>query len=307
MLNYYFRTVKDANLKVLAEPRPGVWIHVVAPTESELDELADKFNLERDILVDATDFYEVPRMEKESGSTYFFTRYPYKDPKEGSSTAPLLIVVGESFVLSIALDTVGPFQSFIDEKIPIYTTQKAKLFIAFMEALTKAFDKELVRLRKAVHKDRVRLRSIGTREIERLVAYENTLNSMVDALIPTNAWLQQLTKGGQLQLFNEDVEVMEDLVIANGQVVNSARSILKNIQNIRSASEAIMSSRLNHALRILTVLTILLTVPLVIASLYGMNVPLPGQDSVFAFGGIILLNLIILMLLAFVFRKNNWF
>ncbi len=307
MINYYFRTIKDVSLKTLPESRTGVWVHVVAPTEAELDELAVKFGLERDILADATDFYEVPRMEREAGATYFFTRYPYKDPKEGSATAPLLIVVGESFVLTIALQAVEPLESFHGENTTIYTTQKTKLFIAFMEALTRAFDRELVRLRKAVHKDRVRLRSIGTREIERLVAYENTLNSMVDALIPTNAWLQQLTKAGQLQLFADDVEAMEDLVIANGQVVNSARSILKNIQNIRSASEAIMSSRLNHALRILTVLTILLTVPLVIASLYGMNVPLPGQDSTLAFGIIISLNVVILTVLAYVFRKNHWF
>jgi magnesium transporter len=153
----------------------------------------------------------------------------------------------------------------------------------------------------------VRLQSIGTKEIERLVNYETTLNSMVDALIPTNTWLHQVTTGSFMQLYKEDVETMEDLVIANSQVVNSARSVLKTIQNIRSASEAIMTSRLNNALRILTVLTILLTVPLVLASLYGMNVPLPFQEGQYTFYFIILLNFAILGILAVVFKKNDWF
>jgi magnesium transporter len=130
---------------------------------------------------------------------------------------------------------------------------------------------------------------------------------MVDALIPTNTWLQQVPKGNYMQLYADDIEMMEDLVIANSQVVNSARSILKTIQNIRGGVEAIMTSRLNNSLSILTVLTILLTVPLVIASFYGMNIDLPFQDSKYAFAGIIAANVFILALLGYIFNKKNWF
>jgi magnesium transporter len=130
---------------------------------------------------------------------------------------------------------------------------------------------------------------------------------MIDALLPTNNSLQQITTGNYMQIFNDDVEEMQDLVIANGQVVNSARSVLKTIQNIRGAIEAIMTSRLNNALRILTVLTILLTVPLVIASLYGMNVDLPFQKGEYTFYFILLLNVLILGILTWVFRRNDWF
>ena len=161
-----------------------------------------------------------------------------------------------------------------------------------MNILTTSYDKELLRLRKAVHKDRTRLQNIGTKEIERLVNHETVLNNMIDSLTPTNTWLQQVTNGNYLQFYQEDLEEMEDLVIANGQVVNSARSVMKTVQNIRSAAEAIMTSRLNNALRILTVLTILMTVPLVIASLYGMNVPLPFQDSTYTFYAVIVINLL---------------
>lgn len=307
MVNYYFRTIKDETLKTITEARTGVWVHVVEPTPEELASLVETFLLDEDIVRDATDIYEVPRMERGAGVTYFFTRYPLRDQVEESATAPLLIIVGESYVITIAVREVPQFKTLLDGTVSVYTTQKAKLFIEIMSLLTKSFDRELVRLRKAVHKDRVRLQSIGPKEIERLVGYESTLNSMVDALIPTNTWLQQLSANGYLSLYDEDVEIMNDLVIGNGQVVNSARSILKNIQNIRGASEAIMTSRLNNALRILTALTILITVPLVIASLYGMNVTLPGSDHPQIFYAIVAANLIILGVLVWVFRTRGWF
>lgn len=307
MINYYFRTIKDDTIKVIEDPRTGVWVHVEDPTEEDLEKLISTFILDADIVKDAKDFYEIPRMERSGGATYFFTRYPLRDQWQDNATAPVLIIVGESFVITIAVREVPYFKKLISGEVEVFTTQKAKFFIQIMSIFTKSFDQELVRLRKAVHKDKVRLSSIGPKEIERLVGYETTLNSMVDALIPTNNWLQQVTAGNNMQLYSDDVDAMEDLVIANGQVVNSARAILKMIQNIRGASEAIMTSRLNNALRILTVLTILMTVPLVISSLYGMNVSLPFQESKFMFPVIVALNLIILGGLSYVFKKNDWF
>jgi magnesium transporter len=307
VITYYFRTIKDTELKVLPELRTGVWVHAVAPNEEEIAKLIKELSLDEDIISDASDFFEVPRLERSAGATYFFTRYPYTDQKEGSDTAPLLIVMGESFVLTLSLREVGPFKALHEGKTPVVTTQKGKLFIDLMDAITRSFDGELVRLRKAVQRDRVRLRKIGPREIERLVQYETKLNNMVDGLIPTNVWLQQVPAGNYMQLYTDDLETMADLVIANSQVVDSARSILKTIQNMRGGVEAIMSSRLNNSLSILTVLTILLTVPLVIFSLYGMNVELPFQHSPYAFLIILATNMVVLGLLVGLFKYKNWF
>lgn len=307
MITYYFRTIKDEEVKELTEPRTGVWVNVVNPDEEELVALTKTFSLNEDVIEDARDPYEVPRLERSQGATYFFTRYPLRGEQQENSTAPLLIIVGESFVITISPKELPLFKKMIAGEEEVYTTQKAKFFIKIMDTITLAFDRELLRLRKNVHKDRVRIQSIGTREIERLVQYENVLNNMIDALLPTNTGLQQITAGSYMQLFNEDVEEMQDLVIANGQVVNSARSVLKTIQNIRSSTEAIMTSKLNTSLSVLTVLTILLTVPLVIASLYGMNVELPFKDGQYTFYGILVFNVVVLAILVAIFKKKDWF
>jgi magnesium transporter len=307
MITYYFRSVKDVELKTLTEPRSGVWVHVTDPTKADIKLLEEQFGLDEDVLEDAQDFFEVPRVERVGSHTYFFTRYPYHDDVEDTDTAPLMIVVGETFVLTFAQRPVPQFERIISGKLPIVTTQKSKLFIQFMTAIIRSFDVELVRLRRAVHKDRGRLREIGMRGVERLVQFENRLNGIVEALMPSTQWLQLVSKGNYLQLYSDDVEDMQDLVIDANQVVDSARSILKTLQNMRGGLEAILSSRLNNSLSILTVLTILLTVPLVIASVYGMNVALPFQKESWAFYLILGINVAALVVLAIIFRKKRWF
>lgn len=306
MITHYFKTLKDSELKELDTIRTGVWTHVVDPTDEELTQIAELYALDEAILEDARDFFEVPRMERSGGVTYFFTRYPYDDKDEDIDTAPLLIVMGESFVLTIAVREVPQFNQFINGKTNIITTQKTKLFIQFMDVITKSFEIELMRMRKAVHRNKTRLQNIGSREITRLVNYEHELNDMISAVVPTNAWLQTVANKNFMQLYNDDVELMEDLMIANGQLIDSARSVLKNIQNIRQATESILTNNLNYTIRTLTIVTILLTIPTLVSSLYGMNVPLPFAEQAWSFGVVMGLIAIMLAVAVYLFRKNKW-
>lgn len=307
MITHYFRTVKDSELKTLEAARSGVWTHVVNPTDAEITQLVEEYNLDEAILEDARDFFEVPRMERSRAATYFFTRYPYTQNQEDVETAPLLIVMGESFVLTVALKDVPQFTPFIEGKEVVVTTQKAKLFIQIMAALTTAYERKLVRLRRAVHRDRAKIRHIGNREIERFVNYEHELNDMTSALVPTNAWLNQVTGGNFMQLYKEDIALMEDLMIANSQLVDSARSVMKTIQNVRGASEAILTNRLNATIQTLTVLTILLTIPTIISSIFGMNVPLPGANEPYMFAAILAAIFVLVVATVALFRRNRWF
>jgi magnesium transporter len=307
MITHYFRTIKDSELKGLPQSRSGVWTHVVNPTDEEIAALVGEYALDEAILEDARDFFEVPRMERSQGATYFFTRYPYSQNQEDVDTAPLLIVMGESFVLTVAVKEVPQFKPFIEGTEVVVTTQKAKLFIQIMSALTTAFERKLVRLRRAVHRDRAKIRQIGNKEIERFVNYEHELNDMTAALIPTNAWLNQVTSGNFMQLYNDDIELMEDLMIANSQLVESARTVMKTIQNVRGAAEAILTNRLNTTIQTLTVLTILLTIPTVVSSVFGMNVPLPASDAPWMFGAILAAIALFVLITVFILKRNRWF
>lgn len=307
MITYYFRTIKDDSLKEIKDIRTGIWIHAVKPSDKELTDLFEQLALDESLIEDAQDFFEVPRMERSQGATYFFTRYPHNEQKEDADTAPLLIVMGESFVLTVVQRDILQFKPFIDGKEVIHTTQKTKLFLQMMQAVTDSYEKQLVTLRRNVHKERVQLRKIGNRQIEQFVNYEHRLNDMVSALVPTNIALQQIAKGNYLQMYSDDHDYMEDLVIDNTQLVDSARTVLKTIQNVRLATEAILANNLNATIKTLTVLTILLTIPTIVASLYGMNVALPLESNPFAFWLVLVAIVVALTVVVFVFKKKGYF
>jgi magnesium transporter len=306
MITYYFRTIKDDTLKEIPEIRTGVWIHAVQPTETELNELAERLSLDMSILEDAQDFFEVPRLERSGGVTYFFTRYPFNEKTEDTDTAPLLIVVGESFVFTISVREVPQFMTFFEGKTAVRTTQKTKLFIQIMQVITQSFERQLIGLRRSVQKDRVKLRKISNQEILRFVNYEHKLNDMVASVLPTNVSLQQIIVGNYMQVYDDDRELVEDVRIDNAQIVDSARSLLKTIQNVRSAAEAILTNNLNNRIKTLTVLTVLLTIPTIISSLYGMNVPLPLAEEPYAFVFVVTLVVSVMSLGVWYLKKNEW-
>lgn len=306
MIKYYFRTVKDETLKEVTDLRTGVWIHAVEPSDAELKELFSTLALDNDLIEDAQDFFEVPRFERADGSTFFFTRYPFNEKREDTDTAPLLIVMGESFVLTVVQREIPQFKTLLSGKEEVFTTQKTKFFIQMMQAVTESFEKQLVVLRRNVHKDRAKLRRIGNREIEKFVTYEHKLSDMIAAIVPTNTALNKIMKGNYMQMYPEDVEFMEDLIIDNTQLIESAKSVLNTIQNVRNATEAILANNLNTTIKTLTVLTILLTIPTIIASLFGMNVPIPLADTPHAFWAVVGIIIASVGFVVWYFKKNLW-
>lgn len=306
MLTHYFRNALGAELRTSPKSRPGAWSCVVAPTKEELGGLISTHGLEETIVEDIRDFFEVPRFEQEGSISYFFTRYPCDVPDLDIDTAPILIILGETFLITIAEQEVPFLEPFAKGKRQFTTTQKTRLFLDFLSALTVTYERKLTRIRKLVYRDMGRVRSIRSRDIQRLVFLEQELNETISALVPTNAWLQHLTKGNYIQMFADDREVLEDLLIDNSQLVDVSKSILKTIQNIRSASDALLTQNLNYTIRMLTAFTIVLTIPTLVASLFGMNVALPFEGHPHAFWLIVGFIATAVALTVYYFRKNRW-
>lgn len=151
-----------------------------------------------------------------------------------------------------------------------------------------------------------RIRDIRTRDIQRLVFLEQELNETMSALVPTQEWLQQLTKSNYIHMFTEDRELLENLLIDTMQLIDSAKSILKTIQNIRSASESILTQNLNNTIRRLTAFTIVLTIPTLIFSLFGMNIVLPFQEDHLGLVFVLIIVVILVSSTIYFFRHNRW-
>jgi magnesium transporter len=306
MITHYYKPKETAELETIGALVPNAWTHVVEPTAEELEKIIAEFDLDEAIVADIKDNFEVPRFEHEGSVSYFFTRFLDDDNENDTDTSPILIILGNTFIITIANEEVPFLRTFVSGKKSLETTERTHLFLEIMTSMVANYERFLNTMRKSVQRDVGRIRNIGARDIQRFVLFEQELNEILAALLPTNTWLHQLTKGNYIQMFNEDRELLEDLLIASSQIVDSAKAILKTIQNIRSANESILTQKLNTTIRMLTAFTIILTIPTLIASLFGMNVPIPLQENPFGFWVILGIIIVIIAVTIHFFTKNRW-
>lgn len=306
MIRHYYRSDPDTELQTVKTSKKGVWTHVVEPTAEELQTLVALYGFDDVITEDISDVFEVPRFEQDGLFSYFFTRYPYDVKDVDIDTAPILFILGDTFLITITNQEVPFLDPFTTGKRTFSTVQKTTLFLEILSELMVTYEKKLTRTRKVVYKDMGRIRDIRTRDIQRLVFLEQELNETMSALMPTKEWLQQLTKSTYIAPFTEDKELLEYLLIDTTQLIDSAKSILKTIQNIRSASESILTQNLNTTIRRLTAFTIVLTIPTLIFSLFGMNIHLPFQENPLGILYVLGIVLVFVSCTVYFFKHNHW-
>ncbi len=305
MITYYQKTITTRKLKPLTEFKVGSWVHVEQPTEEDLVELERTLKLDRGLLIDATDPYEVPRVEESEGVTYIFSRIPYE---EGGRiyTAPVLLGMGSSCVFTVCGKKTDFFQRFSDGRIQFTTTQKVRFLLQVLAEIDAEYGRFIIRINKEVRRLSASLSgNIENRDIISFVDYETILNDLLDALVPTNVALSKLLSGKFLTLREEDKEYAEDVFLSNGQLVDLCRSNLRAIMNIRNAYSTIMTNNLNRVIKLLTALTIIFMLPNIIVGALGMNVPIPFQDSPYMFACIVMLAFALTAGALWLFKKKE--
>ncbi len=305
MITTFYRSTKDEELLTTEEPVLGVWVHAEDANDGERALIAERYGFDSSLLKDASDPFEVPRFEIEDGISYFFTRYPQTQDGE-VTTVPVLIAVAESAVVTVTLGHATMFEPFTSGKTLVFTTQKTRLFLQFSHALMLAYTRHLTELAREVQRCRAEFRTIRNRDMVRFVTIENTLNEVLGALVPTGEALRTILSGKYLATHEGDRDEIEDLLLANGQLVESAKGTLKTIQNIRNSYSVILTNNLNQTIKFLTSLTIIMTIPTIVSSLYGMNIGLPFERHPLAFWGILLVILLAMLCFAWVFSKKEW-
>lgn len=278
MITYLRSTSARPQLVKTETLRARSWIRCEKPTDEDLAELV-KLGLDDDILHDAVDPHEVPRIESEGKWIYYITRLPDTDDDFNDFTTPILFALGGEHLVTVSRDSLGRlWQPFI-EKTPASTTQQTKLFMLMMEAIAKQYQSRVASINRQMRALTGNIANLNPNDISTLVEYERKLNDYLDALIPANTALEKLLSGKLLKLYEDDKELVEDLSVDLEQVIARCKSLLRTITNVRDSYRAVMDTRLNETIRLLTVITLALTIPTALAGLYGMNVDLPGNES----------------------------
>lgn len=286
----------------LEEFKAGAWIDVVNPSDEEIEKVVAMLGVEESLLRDALDPFEVPRLESEEDITYVYARVP-KNSNSGIFTVPLLFAIGKDFVLTFSKVECGFFDNIRSGKKSVCTTQKANFFMQVFSLINISYLGYLNGINKKIRAMKVRLEHINNKDILQFVDFEYVLNDFLSALVPINSVLQKLLDGKHIKLYEEDEDLVEDVLLSNGQLIETAKATLTHATNIRNAYSNIMTHDLNRVMKILTALTILLTIPTMIFSFYGMNVSLPSSS----YFGVMIFTIVISILVFMVFLKKRWF
>lgn len=304
MIKYFFSDKDGQEPEIIDGRQSGCWIYAKNLSAEEIDYLEEELGVEGGHLQDALDQFEVPRLEIEDSGVYVFSRVPTKEQGQ-ITTKPFLVILGKQFILTSSEDSIPSIDKFIS-KPSTKTTQKLDLFILIIKEINAVYYKHMTDINRKVRKIRVSIERISSKEIIQFVDYEQVLNDFISALIPMSANLRTILTQKVVKLEEESEESIEDLLLSSEQLLETAKATLKTIVNIREAYSVIMSHDLNRVMKILTAMTIIVTVPTMISSFYGMNITLPMMESPWAFSVIVFLAALSVLFLVLIFKRNRW-
>jgi len=311
MITVYYNDREAAAAEPITEPKPGAWISVIGPDELELDELAESYGLDRDLLADAVDIYEAPRLEKSGNQIYVYTRYCYPEGKE-IATEPLLLITTPDYLITVMraqTELLRPFTHGQNVEDGVVTTHMTHLLVQIMAEVNLSYERQIIKASKQILRFRSQLRQsqISNPAFVAIIELEEDLNEFVGALQPAGMLLTTLGSTKFLRLSEDDRELLEDLRLGTNELIELTKSRLLTLTNIRQAYDAIATNNLNNTFKRLTSIAIFLTIPTIIGGLFGMNVPVPWTHHHNAFIEVLIIIAICMALTVAFFRKKRWF
>lgn len=304
MIRYHYKSKINKRLQEVDEYKKGSWIEIIQPTKADMDQIVELTGLKETDFKDALDDFEVPRIERINGHVILFMRIPSEE-KNSIYTRTFTVIVNGNYLISICNVELSFISALLEQHSKLYTTQRSKLLLFMLIKISQQFTYQVKQIRAKVIRQKRHITEVDDNDIVNLVENEEVLNQYIAALIPLKTVIQSILGGKYVKFYKVDNELLEDLLISINQSVDVCTVNLKSIRALRDSYQIIFTNKLNRLIKVLTSATIIMTIPTIVFSAYGMNVGLPGEQSQYAFywimSGTFLLG--VLMYLAFYFRK----
>lgn len=285
MLRIY-KTIENA-IEETDTLEAGCWISAIAPTEAEISKLENDLGIDRDYIRSALDEEESSRIESDEGQTLIVLDYPVAEKSDDGDeknfayyTMPMGIILTDQYVITVSLKENTIIEDFATGVVKNIKTQFKTRFIfclllriaaKYLQFL-KQIDKIFNYAQKQLHK------SMQNKALLQLLSLEKSLVYFSTSLKTTETVLEKLLRGRIIKLYDEDQELLEDVLVEVKQAIEMSNIYSNILSNTMDAYANVISNNLNQAMKVLTVITIVLELPTIVFSFYGMNVvdlPLP--------------------------------
>lgn len=318
MLSYY--ASRSGRLEQVEHREEGCWIHLTPPfAADELANFAAEYDFPLDFLTDPLDTDERSRYEREDETRLIVINTPVLSRSEGDNegiyiTVPIGIILTEDHLVTITSWEKHPVLNlFIENKIRNNNpTNRGQFVLRIFEHTVYRFLTCLKRLnvkRNVIENELYD--SSRNRELKQLLSIEKSLVYFINALNGNELLKMKMKRTDFLGIRHDEdlADLFEDIIIDNGQALEMANIYTNILNGTMDAYGSIISNNLNITIQRLTLITIVLTVPMVVASFFGMNVAVPFQqeNTLLAFGGIILLSIVLSVAVIYYFRSKKMF
>ncbi|MCB0601867.1 MAG: magnesium transporter CorA family protein [Saprospiraceae bacterium] len=315
MIRYY--ALEQGRLTALEALQPGCWINIDPPIEQEeLESLANQFNFAIDYLIDSLDIDERSRYERDEDLGFILVNTPILNEVDQENeaiyvTIPIGILLLKDYIVTISGRDNPVLNRFFEGKVRNFDPSDFSLFVLqifeqnvlyFLSCL-----KKLNLKRNLIEKELYN--SSRNEELKQLLRIEKSLVFFVNTLSANELLKMKMKRSDFLKISDDEdkSDLFEDIIIDNGQALEMANVYTNILNGTMEAYASIVSNNLNVFIQRLTIVTVVLMVPTLVASFYGMNVPVPFQRSERSFYWIVIFSVVISVLLVGIFRRKRLF
>ncbi len=303
---------EETGITRIETPIEGCWINLIDPTTDEIDSIK-ALGVPSDFLTYALDLDERPRTEKEDdGTTLIMLSIPFFQGEKFDvpfSTIPLGIILTDSMVITVCKKNNVIMDELLRTRSKGISTAKRVRFILRILLITAT--QYLSYLREINHtvelvEDKLQA-SMRNKEVMELLKYQKSLVYFTTALRSNELMMERLKKTPLFHRYEEDEDLLEDVLTENQQAIEMVGIASNILSSMMDAFASIISNNLNVVMKFLASMTIVLSIPTIVTSYFGMNVDLPLQQNPLAFLWIIAILVVLSMVVIFIFIRRDWF
>lgn len=276
----FYKTI-DGKITQLEEFAEGCWVNMISPTSDEIDLIANLENVEKDFVRAALDPEESSRIDVEDEQLLMIIDIPMVDKNTTAqggqqifSTIPMGIVVGNSAVITVCLEDSIILRSIAEGAVKgVHTSLRTRFVFQVLLRVASRFLKNLRMIERDFTKIEKRLYdSQENEELIQLLGLSKSLVYFSASLKGNEVTMEKVLRGRVLKLYEDDRDILEDALIEIRQAIEMASIYSSILSGTMDAYASVVSNNLNIIMKVLTVLTIIMTIPNIIFGFYGMNI-----------------------------------
>ena len=312
MYKMYNTDIKTNETTEVKEFKKGNWINMIAPTAEEIKAVCKGLEISEEFIKYPLDSEEKARIdiEEDEQTTLFIMDIPVME-KEGNteiySTMPLgMLIVRDEYFVTISLRKNKLIENLEKKMLKEITTyKKSRLILQLFYTNSAMFLKLLKQINKETEiAESVLKTSMKNKELLKLLSLEKSLVYFTTSLKSNELVMEKTMRGKIIKLYDEDEDILEDAIIENKQAIEMSQIYSNILNGTMDAYASIISNNLNSVMKFLTSITIVIAVPTLIASYWGMNVPVPLQENPHGFLWIVGAS-VLLGILAYIWLKKK--